>query len=96
MKTKTQNLAAGDDFTLQIITAESGDRIIVDMPNGATLFIAVDAGIISFHRAKGVREGSVAIVTPLLNEDAAEPTAVYHAENVKVNPMEEEEEDDNA
>ncbi|MFP3801820.1 hypothetical protein [Paraburkholderia sp. SIMBA_027] len=84
----------GDDFTLQIVTAESGDRIIVDTPNGATLFIAVDAGIISFHRANDDREGSVAIIAPLLNDDAVKPTVVSHAENVTVTSMEKE--DDNA
>ncbi|RQM43886.1 hypothetical protein EHZ19_31790 [Paraburkholderia bannensis] len=95
MKTKTQNLATGDNsVALHTITAEPGDRIIVDTPNGATLLIAVDAGIISFHRAKDVREGSVAIVAPLLNDDAAEPTAVSYAENVNVNPMEEEDDTD--
>lgn len=95
MKTTAVNVT--DDFTLNTITAESGDRIIVDMPNGAMLTIGVDAGIILFHRSKDAREGSVAITAPLQKNDAATATAVaYEEQTVTVQPMADEDEDEDA
>ncbi|KVZ72509.1 hypothetical protein [Burkholderia ubonensis] len=92
---KIQNLAAGVDIGFHNITAESGDRIIVDTPSGAVLTIAVDSGIIIFQRTKGAREGSVAIIAPLLEGDADKVIAVsYEEQTVEVNPMENEDDND--
>lgn len=87
---KIQNLPDGA-IGLRTIIAEAGDRIVVDTPSGAVLTIVVDSGIITFQRAKYVREGSVAIVAPLLKDDVAKVTAVsYEEQTVDAKPMDKE------